>query len=345
MSDTSTATEAPELPRGHRQVAEALAALLSRVLLTGLAPDSDYTSPFVEDLLVLIDGRIHALHTASSEIFGIWCTPKVAPKPSSSHEDHPGWLGEDADGHDPSVYSSKRQAAEEQADHARGDGGSAEWIFEVRPYRVTSCPMCAAPEPGVVPLEPAAVVQAAPRTLPEVERELEAVEQVADRQRERAKLAEASLGELQEDRRRALRRAYELTQDAQTLDEAVAALVECVRRARAQREEAERKLTAVGTEHRALRQTNVELHEKLRIVQAGRDDVWLWQGQGDDTDTLACPVVMSADTLRTILAKNEDLDAGNLLRLLYEAHQRDHGTAHTFLDWIKDEALAVAEPV
>lgn len=45
-----------------------------------------------------------------------------------------------------------------------------------------------------------------------------------------------------------------------------------------------------------------------RTLTASRDDVWLWQGQGDEPESLVCPVVMSADTLRDIL-KHHDLVA------------------------------------
>lgn len=42
----------------------------------------------------------------------------------------------------------------------------------------------------------------------------------------------------------------------------------------------------------------------VRIATASRDDVWFWQGDGhDDPESLSCPVVMSAATLRDLLAR------------------------------------------
>ena len=47
-----------------------------------------------------------------------------------------------------------------------------------------------------------------------------------------------------------------------------------------------------------------ELQTKLRMLHAGVDDVWFWQGDGQDhPESLSCPVVMSADTLRAMLAR------------------------------------------
>lgn len=45
-----------------------------------------------------------------------------------------------------------------------------------------------------------------------------------------------------------------------------------------------------------------EARAKARAVTATRDDVWFWQGNGDDPESLVCPIVMSADTLRELLA-------------------------------------------
>lgn len=40
----------------------------------------------------------------------------------------------------------------------------------------------------------------------------------------------------------------------------------------------------------------------VRAAFAGRDDVWFWEGSPkDDPDSLSCPVVLEADTLREIL--------------------------------------------
>lgn len=41
----------------------------------------------------------------------------------------------------------------------------------------------------------------------------------------------------------------------------------------------------------------------LRVARASRDDVWLWEDGGDnDPESLGCPVVMSADTCRELMA-------------------------------------------
>ena len=45
------------------------------------------------------------------------------------------------------------------------------------------------------------------------------------------------------------------------------------------------------------------LRAQLALVATDVDGVWLWQGdEGDRPESLSCPVVMSADTLRTIIA-------------------------------------------
>jgi hypothetical protein len=44
---------------------------------------------------------------------------------------------------------------------------------------------------------------------------------------------------------------------------------------------------------------------KLSVATASRDDVWHWQGAGDYPESLSCPVVMSAETLRDLLARGE----------------------------------------
>ncbi len=42
----------------------------------------------------------------------------------------------------------------------------------------------------------------------------------------------------------------------------------------------------------------VDLRAALAIVASGTEDVWKWQGEGDHSESLSCPVVMTADTLR-----------------------------------------------
>jgi chromosome segregation ATPase len=50
------------------------------------------------------------------------------------------------------------------------------------------------------------------------------------------------------------------------------------------------------------------LRAKLAIVNTDRDNVWLWQGKGNDLDSLSCPVVMSANTLRALRADVTELE-------------------------------------
>lgn len=40
----------------------------------------------------------------------------------------------------------------------------------------------------------------------------------------------------------------------------------------------------------------------LATVATPTEGVWKWQGEGDDPESLSCPVVMSADTLRGLVA-------------------------------------------
>ena len=78
-------------------------------------------------------------------------------------------------------------------------------------------------------------------------------------------------------------------------------------------EEAERKLDDVAALQRTTAADLDAARAQLRIVQAGREDVWHWQGDGrDDPASLSCPVVMSAETLRGLLAAPPPAAAGLL---------------------------------
>lgn len=46
-----------------------------------------------------------------------------------------------------------------------------------------------------------------------------------------------------------------------------------------------------------------EVRQQLNIVKTNTEGVWRWQGDGDDPESLSCPVVMSADTLRSFVAE------------------------------------------
>ncbi len=61
-------------------------------------------------------------------------------------------------------------------------------------------------------------------------------------------------------------------------------------------------METVGERDRALAQ--------LQLVRTAATDVWRWQGDGADAaDSLSCPVVMSAATLRKMLAQIANRDA------------------------------------
>ena len=77
-------------------------------------------------------------------------------------------------------------------------------------------------------------------------------------------------------------------------------------------------LKFAGTEREDFRQ-------QLSVARCSeRDGVWFWQGEGDRPESLSCPVVMSADTLREILRERDE--ARGLL-----------GEAHHVLDQMHDE--------
>ena len=46
-----------------------------------------------------------------------------------------------------------------------------------------------------------------------------------------------------------------------------------------------------------------EARRQLNLVKTDAEGVWRWQGDGDDPESLSCPVVMSADTLRGFVSE------------------------------------------
>ena len=73
-----------------------------------------------------------------------------------------------------------------------------------------------------------------------------------------------------------------------------------------QAEAHERKLGAVKSDLKLWTEKLDEAERRLRIVNTDIEGVWFWQGDGhDDPVSLACPVVMSADTLREMVAQAE----------------------------------------
>lgn len=83
----------------------------------------------------------------------------------------------------------------------------------------------------------------------------------------------------------------------------------------AERDEARRKLTALAAEHRSLQAERDQLASDLRAVRTSTDGVWRWQGDGQDhPESLTCPVVMTAGTLRDILAARHAREANRAER-------------------------------
>ena len=66
------------------------------------------------------------------------------------------------------------------------------------------------------------------------------------------------------------------------------------------------KLASLAERLTAAEQEAREARRNVRIANANIEDVWMWQGAGDDPDSLTCPVVMSADTLRNLLTRIKD---------------------------------------
>lgn len=79
------------------------------------------------------------------------------------------------------------------------------------------------------------------------------------------------------------------------------------------------KVEGLAQQLKAEQEESAKLRAALAIVRTDTEGVWRWQGEGDQPESLTCPVVMSADTLRGLLASADslrtDLDiAGAFLR-------------------------------
>ena len=55
---------------------------------------------------------------------------------------------------------------------------------------------------------------------------------------------------------------------------------------------------AISDENARLYAENQDLKRKLWMVKASVDEVWYWQPEGNDAESLTCPVVMEAATFR-----------------------------------------------
>ena len=88
------------------------------------------------------------------------------------------------------------------------------------------------------------------------------------------------------------------------MDEVERKLGECMARC----EQAEGKLRAIARELKAQLEVTGELSARLGMVSTGVSEVWLWQMGGENNSfSLACPVVMSAATLRDFLGRESQL--------------------------------------
>ena len=66
------------------------------------------------------------------------------------------------------------------------------------------------------------------------------------------------------------------------------------------------KFAALAEELKAEMTRREEAEAKLRLVATSTENVWRWQGDGGDAPaSLSCPVVMSADTLRSLLPPDQ----------------------------------------
>lgn len=68
--------------------------------------------------------------------------------------------------------------------------------------------------------------------------------------------------------------------------------------------EVQHKLDNLAERFKALEMENNERRRQLAAVRTDRDGVWVWRGgEENHPESLVCPVVMTADTLREILAE------------------------------------------
>lgn len=71
-----------------------------------------------------------------------------------------------------------------------------------------------------------------------------------------------------------------------------------------ERDEARRKLDDLAERYKDLDAERERLRLELSAVSTPTAGVWFWQGAGDRPESLSCPVVMSAEKLRELLARN-----------------------------------------
>lgn len=88
-------------------------------------------------------------------------------------------------------------------------------------------------------------------------------------------------------------------------DELSGALID-FHRTEEERDEAQDKLTMLADEHRVALDELRTAKASLATVSAGPDFVWFWQSAGNHMQSLSCPVVMNAETLREIIAAKDE---------------------------------------
>lgn len=69
-----------------------------------------------------------------------------------------------------------------------------------------------------------------------------------------------------------------------------------------QNERSKQRLASCAAELKTALEEAAELRSQLALVRTPKGGVWYWQGDGDNPESLSCPVVMSAETLRGLLA-------------------------------------------
>lgn len=70
-----------------------------------------------------------------------------------------------------------------------------------------------------------------------------------------------------------------------------------------ERDEARFKLSTLAEQHKAMERELKAAKSELRMVRAKPEDVWFWEGRGDDIGSLSCPLVMSPDVFAKVEAE------------------------------------------
>lgn len=100
-----------------------------------------------------------------------------------------------------------------------------------------------------------------------------------------------------------LRLTGDIARDIETIGERTNPSVNArVRAAAARLRQQEAKIDALAHETKQALAERDAVKRQLRIATADRDDVWFWENSGESHhESILCPVVMSAETLRDLL--------------------------------------------